>query len=84
MCGGQSKSDRRSVTLVGIAYTSRVCRMVQASAEKLKQAGSAEGWTQRHKVSGWQDARAAFAKRKSNRAISSDHQIVRWESQGER
>ena len=24
-------------------------------------------------------AKAAFSKRKSNRAISSDHQIVRWE-----
>ena len=53
--------------------------MTQALAEKLVPTGPAEKKRslQRHKVSSWQDGRAAFAKEKRNSAINSDHQIVR-------
>ena len=57
--------------------------MAQASAEKLEHTGllKRKEWSQCQKVSSWQVARATFAqkKRERSRAISPDHQIVRWE-----
>ena len=57
--------------------------MEQASTEKLKHTGPAEkeksGLSATKRAVG-KDARAAFAKTESNRAVSSDHQIVREES----
>ena len=57
--------------------------MEQASTEKLKHTGPAEkvqsGLSATKRAVG-KDARAAFAKTERNRAVSSDHQIVREES----
>ena len=49
--------------------------MTQASAEKLEQTGSVEN---KGASQSKQFDRAAFAKGQTNRAISLDHQIVRW------
>ena len=57
----------------------RACRMAQASAEKLEHTGPAE----KERVASvplravGKYAGAAFAKRKRNRAVSSEHQIMR-------
>ena len=60
----------------------RACKMAQASTEKLR-----SYWACRKGKSGLSAiekavgkyAGAAFAKKKRNRAICSDHQVVRWE-----
>ena len=54
--------------------------MAQASVEKLEHTGRAERkeWLQCHRERAvGKYARAAFAKRKRNRAVSSEHRIVR-------
>ena len=60
----------------------RACRMAQASAEELEHTGPAEkekvaSVPQRGAVG--KNARAAFAKRKRNRAVCPEYQIMRRE-----
>ena len=56
------------------------CKMEQASAEKLKHTKPAEKeeMPQCHKDSSWQGRQSRLCQ-KENKAICSDHQIVRWE-----
>ena len=65
----------------------RICKMAQASAEKLGHTGSAEkkksGFIATKRAVG-KFARVAFAERKKNRAVCLNHQIMRGENQGER
>ena len=60
----------------------RACRMTQASAGKLEHTGSAEkgksGLSATERAVG-KYAEAAFAKRKRNRAVSPEYQIVNGE-----
>ena len=60
----------------------RACRMAQALAGKLEHTGTAEKkeLPQCHRESIWQVGQAALAKRKRNRALCPDHQIMRCES----
>ena len=65
----------------------RACRMVQVSAEKLEHTGPAEkeksGLSATERAVG-KCAGAAYAKRKRNRAVSLEYQIMRGENQGGR
>ena len=85
---GQNESqtgeeEKKNGRLYGVAETSkRACRMVQASAEKLEQTGPAEkgksGLSATERAVG-KNAGAALAKRKRNRAICPEYQIMRGE-----
>ena len=71
----------RSGRLVGAAETSqRACRMAQASAEKVEHIGPVEkervaSVPQREKLASTLEA--AFAKKKRNRAVCPEYQIMR-------
>ena len=59
----------------------RACRMAQTSAEKLEHTGPAEksGLSATERAVG-KNAGAAFAKKKRNRAVSPEYQIMKGET----
>ena len=60
----------------------RACRMVQASAEKLKHTGLAEKkeWPRCHRKSSWRVRQSRFFQNKKKQSHLPKHQIVRRES----
>ena len=83
----ERESDRRRreakwQTLRCCRDQQKACRMMQASAEKLEHTGPAEkgksGLSATERAVG-KDAGAALAKRKRNRAICPEHQVMRGE-----
>ena len=74
------KRRRETADLLVPRDQQRACRMAQASAEKLEHTRSTEksGLSATERAVG-KYAGAAFAKRKRNRAVSPEHQIMRWE-----
>ena len=57
----------------------RVCRMAQALAEKLEHTGPAEKERVATETAVGKYGRAAFAKKKRNRAVCPEYQIIRGE-----
>ena len=75
----ESKRGKRQIAdLLVLPIQRRACKMAQGLVKKLDQTGPAErkGWPQCHKVFSTQGARAAVTKKKRNRTIRPDHQIV--------